>query len=388
MRSSSFKTNVLFCILTLLILHAQCIIINTQPNDEWEIIEKESEIEIARIEAGLEKFRISIHKNGGIISIEINKIPYTNISGSSIRDASGQIFEQTWYSSPIANPVIEKKDDYVEARFYGKYDNAEVYVETNYTISKNGLILILNILRTNVDVDLRNTHWRLYFPRSVFQGEKVYAKVQDRIEEAVLTREVTTGDMIYSYDVIYWVDFSKKSEGVTFINMAPGSDMWYFAAVSDELQWGNYDVYSMRLAHKADGAGAMYSGEKRPSRVAIYLHGPGGYRQYEDFINLVSSLASLHIECEKIISNSGGTDAGKLAVQAMEKADSALEKLLRADDAGARTDFENAKSLVQKTKETGGGLSENLIAVLIVTVILIAILIAILRKRRKIALKK
>jgi len=113
-------------------------------------------------------------------------------------------------SNSLAPPVVESKGDYVEAQFYGKYTNAEVYTETNYTISKTGLILISNIIEAKADLlDLRNTLWMIYFPVDVFQGGKANVRLEREIREITLPKDVASGDFVATDETFYWADFSR-----------------------------------------------------------------------------------------------------------------------------------------------------------------------------------
>jgi|GEM_PF-4462710 len=89
--------------------------------------------------------------------------------------------------------------------------------------------------------------------------------------------------------------------------MAPGSEIWYSAGVRDERQWGYHNVYGVRITHKPDGEGGMISGEKRFSKVALYVHGPGGYQENEEMLNLVSGLLQHRSSVRKHLRSMGVT---------------------------------------------------------------------------------
>ncbi|MEM2940648.1 MAG: hypothetical protein QW304_03735 [Thermoproteota archaeon] len=369
----------MFCMM-LIILQISFLRVDAQFQSGFEIVEKENAIEVAYLEVGIEKFRIVINKNGGISQVLISQIPYTSVAGCYVWNS----WEQTWFSNSLASPIVENRGDYVEARFYGKYANAEVYTETNYTISKTGLILISNVIEAKADLlDLRNTLWMIYFPTDVFQGEKAHVKLEREIREITLPGDVTSGDFVATDEIFYWADFSRGAEGLTFINMAPGSEIWYSAGVRDERQWGYHNVYGVRITHKPDGEGGMSSGEKRFSKVALYVHGPGGYQASEEMLNLVSGLASAQVECEKALKKYGReTEAWTLASQAMTIVRSGLNKLISGDENGAKTDLENANSLIQKAREAGGEAMPDLLLIIALVIIVVVVIgLIILRKR-------
>lgn len=352
--------------------------VNSQFQSGFEIVERANEVEVAYFEMGIEKFRVVINKNGGLSQVLISQVPYTSVAGCYVWNS----WEQTWNSYRRAPPIIENKGDYVEARFYGKYTNAEIYIDTNYTISKTGLILISNAIEARADLpDIRNTLWMIYFPVDIFQDEKAYVKLEKRMVEISLPRETASGDFVATNDILYWVDFSKGTEGITFINMAPGSDIWYSAGVRDERQWGYHNVYGVRITHKPEGQGSMSIGDKRFSKVALYIHS-GGYQSNEEFLNLVSGLASAQVECEKALKKyRQDTEAWILASQAMEIVNSGLNKLIIGDEEGAKTALENANSIIQKMKTAGGEAMPNLIIITLTTVVIVIIGLIFLRKR-------
>ncbi|MEM2350869.1 MAG: hypothetical protein QXT26_00495 [Thermoproteota archaeon] len=369
----------MFCI-ALIILQTGFLGVNSQFQSGFEIIEKVNEIEVAYLEAGVEKFRIVINKNGGISQVSISRIPYTSVAGCYVWNS----WEQTWFSNPRASPIVENKGDYVEARFYSKYTNAEIYIETNYTISKTGLILISNVIEAKADLpDLRNTLWMIYFPVDIFQGENAYVKLEKEKMQIALPRDIATGDFVATDEIFYWADFSRGVEGITFINMAPGSEIWYSAGVRDERQWGYHNVYGVRITHKPDGQGGMSIGEKRFSKVALYVHGAGGYQANEEILNLISRLASAQVECERALKKyKRDTEAWMLASQAMAAVDSGINRLIRGDMEGAKLDLENANSIIEKAKIAGGEAISNLLLIIASAVVVIIIIgLTFLRKR-------
>ncbi|MBO3800413.1 MAG: hypothetical protein FGF52_05105 [Candidatus Brockarchaeota archaeon] len=385
MKNEALKARfvLVFCIVVIvLLLQVSFLRINAQFKSGFEIFEKENEVEVAYFEAGIEKFRVVINKNGGLSQVLISQIPYTSVAGCYV----WSVWEQTWFSRRLAPPIIENKGDYVEARFYGKYTNIEVYTETNYTISKTGLILISNTIEARADLpEIRNTLWMIYFPVDIFQGEKAYVKFGKEIREITLPQEVASGDFVVTTDVFYWVDFSRGVEGITFINMAPGSEIWYSAGVRDERQWGYHNVYGVRITHKAEGEGEMIIGEKRFSKVALYVHGPGGYQANEEMINLISELASVQVECEKALKKySKDSEAWILASQAMATVNAGLNKLIIGDKDGAKTDLENANGLLQKAKTAGGEVVPNLLLIIALAAIVVVVIgLIFLRKRSR-----
>lgn len=368
-------------ILYLLLLQTNYIKIDAQLRGAFQIVETENTVEVACVEAGLEKFKVIINKNGGISEVQVSRIPYTGVAGAFIWN----LWEQTWNSNPVAPHVIENKGDYVEARFYGKYRDSEIYVNTNYTISKTGLILISSVLEARRDEPtVMQTAWMVYFPVSIFANEKAYIKFEKEIKEINLPVEVTSGSFYEGGDVVYWVDFSKPTEGITFINMAPGSEDWYVTNVRDERQWGYHQVYCAFFAHTGYGTGAMAMGDKRFSKVALYIHGPGGYEGNIEMLNLISDFAKTDVKCNKALkSYDRDTDAWKLASQAKGNINSGLERLVKGDIDGSKTDLENAKKLLEEIEKTAGIGFETLITLAIVLVLIIVVVIVIRRRKLK-----
>ncbi|MEM2941156.1 MAG: hypothetical protein QW304_06375 [Thermoproteota archaeon] len=368
------------CIFLLLVLKSYSILISAQLEGMFQVTEEDNEVEVAYLEAGLEKFKVIINKNGGIAEVQVSNIPYTSVAGTQV----WSLWEQTWNTDPMAPPVVVNKGDYVEARFYGKYRTAELYVKTNYTISKTGLILVSSIIEAKRDEPLiMQTAWMVYFSTPIFANEKAYIKFEKEVTEVQLPASVTSGSFYGGQDVVYWVDFSKPTAGIAFINMAPGSEDWYETTVRDERQYGYHDVYSVYFAHTAYGEGAMSMGDKRVSKVALYIHGQGGYEGNKEILDLISDIASTSVECEKALKNVGeNTEAGRLASQAMENVNSGLEKLLKGDFEGSETDLGNAKKLLEEVKGIGGVFEKSLPAIVGVIVIVVIIVVIVTRRRK------
>ncbi|MGQ9479679.1 MAG: hypothetical protein ACUVQ0_06705 [Thermoproteota archaeon] len=377
MRKETFATIFLIFIL---ILQTDPLMVRSQSEDKFEITQNE-EVVISYKEMGLEKFRITINNNGGISEIQIYGIPYVGISGIFVWD----LWQQTLNSDSLAPPEIEDRGDFVNVRFYGKYREAELYVRTFYNISKIGLILVTAIIEAGRDEPtIRQTAWMAYFPVEIFMKEKARIKFESEIREIELPEETTRGSFYGGSDVVYWVDFSKKTGGVTFINMAPGSDIWVETTVRDERQWGvESNVYCAFFAHTTYGNGAMAYGEKRTSKVTLYLHGAGAYEGNKEMIDLVSDLAKMSVECEEAVKEYGReSDAGSKADQALGIVKSGLEKLLRGDSNGAKGSLEEARNLIKEAKIAKETFQTILTVTAIVAVVIILVLLAILIRRK------
>ncbi|MEM1557237.1 MAG: hypothetical protein QXT26_02100 [Thermoproteota archaeon] len=367
-------------ILYLLLLQTNYIKINAQLEGGFQIVETDNEVEVAYMEVGLEKFKVIINKNGGVSEVQISRIPYTGVAGTFIWN----LWEQTWNSDSVAPPVIENKGDYVEARFYGKYRNAEIYVKTNYTISKTGLVLISSVLEARRDEPtVMQTAWMVYFPASIFANEKAYIRFEKEVREITLPVEVTSGSFYGGEDVVYWVDFSKPTEGIAFINMAPGSEDWYETTVRDERQWGYHQVYCAFFAHTSYGGGAMLTGDKRFSKVALYIHGPGGYEGNKEILDLISDFAKTSVECDKALKSYGrDTDAWKLASQAKGNINSGLERLVKGDIDGSRINLGSAKNLLEEIGKTPGISFDTLLPLVAILIVVIIVVIIVVRRRK------
>lgn len=351
-----------------------------QIKEGFEVVEGTNTLEVAYWEMGIEKFRIVINKNGGLSQVLISRIPYVSVAGMYVFG----FWEQTWNSDPVESPLISRSDNYVKIRFYGKYRGANIYVETNYTISKIGLITISSVMEAKEDeLDVRVTGWSIYFPVEIFGGGKAYVSTSKGIKEIVLPESLETNSLFSTQETIYWVDFSKPTEGVTLINMAPGSKIWYEAGINDERQWGYHNVYSIVLAHTPHGGGAMPKGEKRFSKVALYIHGPGGYEENKRIIDLTVEIAGTYVECENYLAKyETGSKAWMLSSQAMGILNSSFEKLFGGDEDGAIAEFENAKTLLKQVREEVI-IPLHLIALVIIIVIIIVIFVLRVRKKIK-----
>lgn len=369
------------CLMTLLVLQSYPVRIRAESN-KFEIIEEANEVEIAYFENGLENFRVVINKNGGIAQILISQIPYVEACG--VRIAADTVTVQTANSDAINPPEIVKSSDesYVEARFYGKYRNGEIYFNTSYIISKIGLILISSVAEAKRDeLSVTQTTWSTRFPINIFKNEKVRVGLKNEIREYTLSEEVTSGAIFNTQAPVYWIDFSRSMEGVTLINMAPQSDIWYETTISDQRQYGRGDVYEANFIHTASGQAAMPRGTKRLSKVALYLHGPGSYEGNKEVIDLISALAEVRVQCEKAMAKyQENSENWNLASQAMEKANSGIEKMIRGDMSGASTDLENAKSILSNIKEGGIGITLQIAGLVII--LLVVIVLAVLMRRR------
>ncbi|MGQ9479673.1 MAG: hypothetical protein ACUVQ0_06670 [Thermoproteota archaeon] len=373
------KCSVILLIMLLMASQMLAVNVNAQAG-EFIVDVKDNTVEIAYVEMGFEKFRLIINKNGGLDQLIISQVPFTSVAGCYVFG----VWEQTWNTDPVRDPVIEKKDYCVEVRFYGMYRNIEVYTQTNYTISKTGLIFISNVMEASVDLpELRSTSWMIYFPAEFFSNEKAYVRMGNgATEEVVLPPETTSGNFLGTDEVVHWVDFSKRTDGVTVVNMAPGSDMYYSFLFRDERQWGYHNVYGVWFIHRPDGQSAMVRGEKRFSKIALYIHGSGGYSQYEETLKLIVDLASTRVECEKTLAKyERGSNAWQLAQQAITAVDNGLNEMIKGDFARAKAELENANSLRLKTKETGGELFEILIPTVSIIVIILVVVILIWKRK-------
>jgi len=374
---SSKPFMVIIIFITMLFLQIYPIIIKAQ-SDKFKIEDKGNEVEIAYFKSGLEEFRVVINKNGGISQVLIHQIPYLGPCG--IRIAADIVEHQTTYSDVVEPPVIRESDDgsYVEARFYGKYRDIEVYFKTNYTISKTGLILVSLLTEAKRDeLSITQTTWSTHYPVNIFKNEKIRIGLDSEIKEYVLPENVASGAIFNTQAPVYWIDLSKGAEGITLINMAPGSDIFYETTVSDQRQYGRGDFYGAFFIHHASGQGAMPRGTKRLSKVALYLHGPGGYEGNREVIDLVSALARVRVQCEKAMSKyEKDSEAWNLALQAMSKIDSGIEKLIKGDLSSSKTELESARNLLSSIKEAEIGIPLSIIGLVIVIVIILIVLIS------------
>jgi len=367
-----------FSITVCLVLRHFVMMVSLQQTEGF-VIDVDARISIAYFESGMEKFRIIIEKNGGINQTLVNQIPCMAFAGNFVWNDD---WAQTSGSSATAEPVIENKGDYVTVRCFGMYTFHTLSIVTDITVSKTGLILISSSLRAERDEPtVVQTAWTAYFPVGMFANEKAYVNVEGTITEVTLPEVQTTGPLFTSQQVVYWVDFSRLMEGVTFINMAPGPNVWSGTTVQDERQYGGNE-YIARHEHTSWGQGAMKRGDTRVSKVAFYLHGPGGYSENIGMISLVSNLARAKVEAENRLESYSKDDAKAFASQAINTVESGIEKLLRGNISGAEEDLNQANDLLKKAYDTeyAGRLPVELMAPVIILVI--AVIVVVLMRRR------
>ncbi|MEM2930090.1 MAG: hypothetical protein QW797_04455 [Thermoproteota archaeon] len=356
--------------------------VETLAQPEGLSINVNSEIDIAYFDSkGEEKFRLIIEKNGGISEIRMSQVTYASPAESFIWNNINE--GQSASSDATAEPIIENKGDYITLTCYGAYRNHSVSAVTDITVSKIGLIVIRSAIRAEQsEPTILRTGWIIHFPTGLLAGEKAYVNMREGIREVNLpVVNFSTGGLFGEVGVVYWMDFSKTTEGITLINMAPDTETYYDANIYDARVDG-YDIFSAEFEHTRYGMGSMPEGSTRVSKVALYLHGPGGYSENLAMINLVSGLADAETKSRNVLKSYQNPQSKTLASQALNNAMAGLEKLFKGDIEGAEHDLEQAKSLLKQADETEI-LTQVLPLTLVAVVVILALLLIIMRRKRR-----
>jgi hypothetical protein len=354
--------------------------VETLAQPEGLSINVNSEIDIAYFDSkGEEKFRLIIEKNGGISEIRMSQVAYASPAESFIWNNVNE--GQSANSDATTEPIIENKGDYITLTCYGAYRNHSVSAVTNITVSKIGLIVIHSAIRAErSELTILRTGWVIHFPTGLFAGEKAYVNMREGIREVNLpVVNLSTGGLFGEVGVVNWIDFSKTTEGITLINMAPDTEIYYDVNIYDARVDG-YDFFTAEFEHTRWGMGSMPEGSTRVSKVALYLHGPGGYSENLALINLISGLASAETRSRKILKSYQNPQSKMLASQALDNVMAGLEKIFRGDIEDAEYELEQAKNLLKQADETEV-LTQILLPLLIIVVVILVLLV--MRKRKK-----
>ncbi|MEM2940640.1 MAG: hypothetical protein QW304_03695 [Thermoproteota archaeon] len=360
-----------------------------QEAKRFEIDVREKNVTIAVIGPISEEFAITIENNGGISNIRVMQINYTTEGGAFIWDNAWQ---QIYGSNSTGRPIIEEKPDYVEATFFALYRVHPVAVVTKMIISKNGIILInMNVTAVEDANRILRIGWGFWgFPFSLFGGR--YAEV---CREGTVIRVELPAEYNSAFTSFYdtsrstsWMDFSTISEGLTMINIAPSLTTGY--GIGDNR--GNTDpppspTFHAYFAFTEWQKSGMRKGEVRTGRIAIYIHGPGGYEENKDMINLILNVGKAEDDAINMLASSNDPSAKNLAHQALLYARSAYEKIFAGDIAGAKSLLEESLNLIKEIKDAESTtiIMKNIMLILIPLVIVVAVLLStyFLRKSRK-----
>ncbi len=338
---------------------------------------------------GAEVFRLVILKTGGIREIIVSQISYAEDAGGWIVSNDSN---QTWGSDPVGEPLIRDMGEYVTLTLFSKYRVHSLSFVTNITISKTGVILISSSMTAEEDEPaLDITSWGFLFPASIFAGSKAYVNLEGNVQAVNLPaqRQGTpeqnmTGLFAISERPVYWMDFSKPSEGITLVNLDPSVFLHY--SISDQ-RWGSYQGFLALYQHMnrgGPGFNAMRESEVKTSHVALYIHGAGGYESALSMINLLVDLGSAMSGARRGLESYNDAGARALALRAFDNAKSGFDKIVIGDVASASDDLDQASDLLKRAEdaERTGAIMRDL-ALATVPIIAIVILVVILKIRRR-----
>jgi hypothetical protein len=306
----------------------------------------DEDVSIAWIESsGVESFKVVVQKNGGISEIIIALMTYSGTAGWFIWTED---WAQTTGSNATSDPTIQDMGDYVVLTCFGRYAVHPLAMITNITISKTGIIFISTTLKSEETTAVETIAWGLWgFAENTWRGSKAYASVEGHpTQEVTLPTEHTQGTYaLFSTNDVLWMDFSKPLEGITVISLAP--PFYERGEIVDER---DYDpTFSCRFI--LAGVGAMPKGEMRTAKVALYMHGPGGYEGALEMINLLVDLGKADSGAREGLESYKDSGTKDLASQALTKAKSAYDKILMGEMSGAQNDLNQALSLLRQAEE-------------------------------------
>jgi cbb3-type cytochrome oxidase subunit 3 len=332
-------------IILLTILHLNFMKTYGQQPGEFLIRIDDQQVDIVLLDSEKrEIFGVTVQKNGGISELRIPQIPYAFTLGYYVWDGDGP---QSTGSNMTAEPIIENKGEYVTLTCYGRYNTHQLSVITNITISKKGLIVFSSrLVAERNEPTLMMIAWDSFIPLDLFAGEKVYRCVRGRVQEAILPVNFGSNP-VFSQRDFQWIDFSKTLEGVTFVNMAP--DFNYEGTLQDEREW-NGTAYSFRYVIRGWGQSSMEQGEEVYTKVAICVHGPGGYQSSLELIDLLLSFADLEARVRNSASFKSER-ARELASQACVPINTAFNKLLNGGLISAKDTLKQAEQLIREAEE-------------------------------------
>jgi len=199
-------------------------------------------------------------------------------------------------------------------------------------VSKAGIIFIdTNLTAVEDATGVTQIAWGFWgFPASLFGGSKAYVSVEGTgVQEVDLPAEHAEGvsSLYDNTQTAYWMDFSTPTEGVTVVNLA--SPFYVSYAIGDEREWGGVE-FSVQFRHTDWGQGEM-----KIAKIAIYIHGPGGYENSKDMIDLLSDLGKSEGSVSNAIVSYKDPTAKSLATQALAKVRSVYDKIAAGDTSGA-----------------------------------------------------
>lgn len=348
------------------------------------VVAGETNVTITVISGTAEEFKITINSNGGISSIAISQINFTGAGGWFIWEGDWQ---QVYGSNATASPIVEEKPDYVTATFFGRYNVHVLDIVTKITVSKNGLILIdSNLTAVEDSSDINRVGWGFWeFPVSLFGGS--YAEVfrENTVVRVNLPAEYDPNISLYDTSrMTYWMDFSTLGEGITMINIAPS--LFKGFGIGDNR--GSNETYTNYNAHfrlTDFGKGAMKKGDSKTLRIALYIHGLGGYEGNKDMIDLIVELGKAEDSARNAIASYKDSSVKNLAREAYLKAHSAFDKIMVGDIEGARSLLSESLNIMKEAEEAenSGGMTSRILQLALPIIVVVILVIIILYVRRK-----
>ncbi|MEM1557936.1 MAG: hypothetical protein QXT26_00620 [Thermoproteota archaeon] len=347
-----------------------------QNESEFSITVDEQQLEVVLLDTEKrELFGIAIQKNGGISELRISNMQYANTIGFYIWNEAGG---QSYSSNATAEPVIEYEGEYVTITCYGKYASHQLSMITNITVSKTGIILFSSrMVGERDEPTILMIAWDSFIPMSLFAGEKIHVYAGKNVREVSLPINFVTNP-VFTHNDVKWIDFSKPLEGITLINIAPYSHQG--ATIQDEREW-NGTTYSARYNIRGWGQKPVEQGEEFYAKVAIYVHGPGGYQANQKVIDLLVTFADLERRLKEIESFKSDK-AHVLASQARTQINMALNKMLVGDLNSATEMLNRAEEFIKEAE----GIETMRIAVyyilrIVIPIVILAITLYIILKR-------
>ncbi|MEM1557230.1 MAG: hypothetical protein QXT26_03210 [Thermoproteota archaeon] len=345
----------------------------------------ETNVTIAVVSEITEEFKIIINSNGGISNIMISQINFTGAGGWFVWERDWQ---QVYGSNSTAPPIVEEKPEYVVATFFGRYNVHPLDIVTKITVSKNGLILIdSNLTAIDDATDINRIGWGLWeFPVSLFGGSYVDICREGTVIKAKLPAEYTPDVTIYDTSrMTYWMDFSTLAEGITMINIAPSLFKGGFGIGDNRGANETYTNYNAHFRLTEFAKGAMKKGDVKTVRIALYIHGPGGYEGNRDMIDLIVELGKAEDSARNMMASYKDPSAKEVAYQAFLKANSAFHKLIAEDVEEAKTLLRESLELMRRAEEleNKGTMTIRTLQLAIPLVLIITIFIAVLLVHRR-----
>jgi len=355
-----------------------------QEAKRFSVSVSETNVTIAIISGIKEEFSITIHNNGGIYSIRISLMNFTGAGGWFIWEKDWQ---QVYGSNATAKPIVEEKPDYVTAMFFGRYNVHALDIVTKITVSKNGLILVDSNLTAVEDAsDIRGIGWGFWeFPASLFGGSYVEVLRENTVVKVNLPAKYNPNISIYDTSrMTYWMDFSTLSEGITMINIAPS--LFKGFGIGDNRNATSIDgTFNAHFRLTEFSKGAMKKGDSKTLRIALYIHGEGGYEGNKNMIDLIVELGRAEDFARNAMTSYKDYSAKNLAREAYLKAHSAFDKLMVGDIDGARSLLSESLNIMREAEaaENSASMMTRILQLALpITVVIVLVIILYFRRKK------